>query len=162
MWTEIPYAFEFSAPKTDLASQNFKLVFLANGSPEANSNEIPWSQAWPHMSWIRGYAKPSTSEPQVSPRTAKRNKLQEERLQRAEQREKHRKQLQAAQAAQDEAEQALKDLLEIDPEILQGEDVSVAESEIDQLLADETVDNQIQPAEAGTMAQVEDFDIENG
>ena len=116
------------------------------------------------MSWIRGYSKPSssTSEPQVSPRTAKRNKLQEERLQRAEQREKHRKQLQAAQAAQDEAEQALKDLLEIDPEILQGEDVSVAESEIDQLLADETVDNQIQPAGAGTMAQVEDFDLENG
>ena len=57
------------------------------------------------MSWLGGY-KPSTSksEPQVSPRTAKRNKLQEERVKRAHQREKLRKQIQAAQIAQEEAE----------------------------------------------------------
>ena len=79
------------------------------------------------MSWF-GYKAPSTStEQKVSPRTAKRNKLQTERLQRAHQREKLRNQLKAAQEAKDAADLAEAELLALDPDIFEGdiiEDVS--------------------------------------
>ena len=58
------------------------------------------------MSWF-GYKAPTTSdssEPKVSPRTAKRNKLQEDRLQRAKQRNKLKQQLKAVQEAKEEAD----------------------------------------------------------
>ena len=55
------------------------------------------------MSWI-GALKGKKSEPEVSPRTAKRNKLQAERLQRAQQRDRLKKQLKAVQEAKEAAE----------------------------------------------------------
>ena len=96
------------------------------------------------MSWRGGYKGPSTSksEPQVSPRTAKRNKLQEERLKRAEQRDKLRKQVQEAQAAQVEADKTVQQLLALEPDLLSGEDTFVSEGEVDNLLADDSVDQQ--------------------
>ena len=94
------------------------------------------------MSWIRGFkaASSSSSEPntpQISPRTAKRNQLQAERIQRAEHRQKLRKQLQSAKEAQEEADKAVQDLLAIEPDILAGEDTNVSESEIESLLAED-------------------------
>ena len=74
------------------------------------------------MSWF-GYKAPSTSEssePQDSPRTAKRKKLQAERLQRALQRDKLRKQLKAAQEAREAADLAEAELFALDPDIFEG------------------------------------------
>ena len=86
------------------------------------------------MSWF-GYKAPSTSKPdEVSPRTAKRDKLDAERRQRAQHRDKLRKQVQEAQVAQQEADQAVQDLLALDPDILAGDDTYVSESEVDNLL----------------------------
>ena len=104
--------------------------------------------------------KPSTSKPpEVDPRQAKREKLQAERLERSKQREARQKQLQSAIQAQREADQALQELLDIDPEILTGDNVTISDNEIEQLLADETLDQQ-PTSEAGTMA--DDFEKENG
>ena len=69
------------------------------------------------MSWILGLKSASKSEPQISPRTAKRNKLQEERVQRAHQRDKLKKQLKAAQEAREAADLAEAELFALDPEI---------------------------------------------
>ena len=70
------------------------------------------------MSWLgalKNSSKSEPTEPKVSPRTAKRNKLQQERLQRAQQRERLRKQIKAAQEAQEAANLAESELLAIDP-----------------------------------------------
>ena len=75
------------------------------------------------MSWLSGLKGTTSSkppEPKVSPRTAKRNKLQEERLQRAHQREKLRKQLKSAQEAKEAADLAEAELFALDPEIFVG------------------------------------------
>ena len=88
------------------------------------------------MSWLSGYKGPSTSNsepPKVSPRTTKRNRLQEERLQRAHQREKLRKQLKSAQEAKEAADLAEAELFALDPEIFVGAETSeeVSESILD-------------------------------
>ena len=86
------------------------------------------------MSWIYGFKGPSTSqaEPQISPRTAKRQKLQQERLERARQREKLRKQIKAAQEARDEANLAEQELLALDPSIFEGSvDEEISEDILD-------------------------------
>ena len=73
------------------------------------------------MSWF-GYKAPTTSEssePQISPRTAKRKKLQEERLQRALQRDRLRKQLKSAQEAREAADLAEAELFALDPNIFE-------------------------------------------
>ena len=80
------------------------------------------------------------------PREQKRKQLEEERHQRKEARLRRQQQLQAAQLAQEEADQACSDLLSLDPDILTGEDVSVDESEIEELLRE----------------PIMDFDSENG
>ena len=98
------------------------------------------------MSWFGGY-KPKAPE---ESREEKRKRLDAERLQRANQRKLRQQQLQAARQAQEVADQAIKDLLSIDPNILDGDDVSVTESEIESLLADTTI------------AKMESFDAENG
>ena len=75
------------------------------------------------MSWF-GYKAPSSSnqtEQNVSPRTAKRNKLQAERLQRAQQREKLRKQLKSAQEAKEAADLAEAELFALDPTIFEAD-----------------------------------------
>ena len=99
------------------------------------------------MSWL-GYKGISSkpAEPSDSPRTAKRNKLQAERLQRSQQREKLRQQLKAAQEARDEANLAEAELLALDPSIFEdnSENVEVSEDILeDDIMAD-------------------DFDVENG
>ena len=91
------------------------------------------------MSWLRGYKNPAESkEPEVSPRTAKRNKLQEERIQRALQRDRLKKQLKAVQEAKEEADLAEAELFALDPEIFaeRPEDSDIPESEIAILLAE--------------------------
>ena len=90
------------------------------------------------MSWLGGYKGPKKSDSENS-REAKRKQLESERHQRAEQREKLRKQVQAAQEDQEKADQAVQDILSLEPEILTGEDTVVSESDIDNLLALEEI-----------------------
>ena len=86
------------------------------------------------MSRLGGY-KPKTSEEDL--REARRKKLEADRLQRAQQRTQHRNQLEATLKAQREADEAVKNLLEIDPSIFEKEDkISIADSEVSELLLD--------------------------
>ena len=108
------------------------------------------------MSWIGGYkAKPTEADI----REAKRKKLEADRLKRAQERSNRQQKLLELQQAQQKSDEAIQDLLNIDPNLLDGDDVSVTESEADNLLADEVSLNQPPPEEAGTMT---DFDRENG
>ena len=104
------------------------------------------------MSWLSGYkAKPSAQEA----REEKRLKLEAERLDRAKRRAAHQKQLQAAIEAQAEAEEALQELLNIDPDILADESrVDFTDKEVDELLAPESM----APEPAAPVA----FEAENG
>ena len=61
-----------------------------------------------------------------TPRTAKRKKLVADRLQRAQERADRQHKLQSALQAQREADQALQDFLDIDPDILTGESISIS------------------------------------
>ena len=71
-----------------------------------------------------------------------------ERQSRTQKRDLYKSQLEAARKAEEEANQAIQNLLEIDPEIFANEDeTSIADSEISELLADDIM---------------EDFDVENG
>ena len=101
------------------------------------------------MSWLSW--KPQNESDQ---REDKRKKLEQERLlrsQRAQERAKQKRQLQAAQKAQQEADKACQELLALDPEIFEGseESITIPESEISDLLAEEIV-------------AVMDFETENG
>ena len=90
------------------------------------------------MSWLSGYKanKPAAEES----REDKRLRLEAERLSRAKNRAAQRKQLQAALEAQAEADKALQELLDIDPEILSSETSSnITDKEVDELLAPETM-----------------------
>ena len=101
------------------------------------------------MSWLGGY-KPKVSEEDL--REARRQKLEADRLQRAQQRTQYKSQLEATLKAQREADQAVHDLLEIDPNIFDKEDeVSIAESEVSELLSD------TKPSD-----KMVDFDAEDG
>jgi hypothetical protein len=95
------------------------------------------------MSWLgalKNSSKSEPTEPKVSPRTAKRNKLQQERLQRAQQRERLRKQIKAAQEAQEAANLAESELLAIDPEIFEGDiDEEVSEDILDKTAEEEVI-----------------------
>ena len=83
------------------------------------------------MSWLSGL-KPSTSESDL--RENRRKKLEQERLDRlhrSQQREAQKRILLAAQIAKAEADQACKDLLNIDPDLFEEkESVTIPESEI--------------------------------
>ena len=107
------------------------------------------------MSWLRGYKKPEPStsaEPtEKEIREAKRQKLEADRLLRAQQRNKLRKQLLAAQESQAEANQALQDFLDIDPEIFSGE---VSTEEVTEDILNDSAEERVTMAEA--------FDVENG
>ena len=111
------------------------------------------------MSWLSGYkSKPSTSQDsgpsEEQLREAKRQKLQEERLLRAKQRAEHKKQLQSIIQSRKEADQALQDLLDIDPLIFEGESIEITDDEVEAILETSTkVDNE-------EVAMV-DFDKEN-
>ena len=107
------------------------------------------------MSWLSGL-KPSTSESDL--RENRRKKLEQERLDRlhrSQQREAQKRILLAAQIAQAEADQACKDLLNIDPDLFEEKDsVTIPESEILDVL------NEADLLTADiTMA---DFETENG
>ena len=106
------------------------------------------------MSWLSGLKGTSTSkppEPKVSPRTAKRNRLQEERLQRAKQRERLRKQLKSAQEAKEAADLAEAELFALDPSIFQGE--------VDEDISLDILEDDPAVEEVVIMT---DFDAENG
>ena len=80
------------------------------------------------MSWLSGYkSKTSTS---ADSREEKREKLEAERQQRLQKRAALKQQLQQAQQYQDEANQAIKDLLELDPDIF-NEPSSLIDSMVD-------------------------------
>ena len=98
------------------------------------------------MSWLSGL-RPSTSNSSESDlREAKRQKLQADRLRRTKERVDRQNQLQAAINAQREADQALKDLLNIDPELFSGGgSENLSEEEVQHLLD-----------------IMEDFETENG
>ena len=99
------------------------------------------------MSWLGGFKPSQPSQPSESDlREAKRQKLQADRLKRAQERTARHNQLQAALQAQREADQALQDLLNIDPDIFTDTEVSsISETEVKQLLD-----------------IMESFDVENG
>ena len=104
--------------------------------------------------WRGGY-KPSTSSSEPEDREAKRKRLEAERaerLQRAQQRANRQKQLQAAIKSQEEADQALKEFLEIDP------DIFTDDSEIEILSAEE--ESRLLAEDIDIMA--ESFEVENG
>ena len=113
------------------------------------------------MSWFGALKGPSANKPEQedSPRTAKRKKLQEERLQRARQRDKVKKQIKAVQEAREAADLVEAELFALDPEIFAGEESSEITDEEAALLLEDTVDSQPTLEEAGTM---EDFETENG
>ena len=67
------------------------------------------------MSWLGGFKPSQPSESDL--REAKRQKLQADRLKRAQERTARHNQLQAALQAQREADQALQDLYNVDPDI---------------------------------------------
>ena len=100
------------------------------------------------MSWLGGYKPKTTTEAEI--REARRKKLEADRLQRAQERSARQQQLQELQQARQQSEEAIQELLDIDPNILDGEDVSVAASEVSDLLNDDSIDI------------MEDFDVENG
>ena len=115
------------------------------------------------MSWRGGY-KPSTSkQAEEDLRETKRKKLEAERALRAEQRLKRQEELESIAQARHKTDQAVKDLLAVEPDILAGEDTFVSEGEIDNLLAlepasEDTVDESVEQ-EPARMAAFED---ENG
>ena len=113
------------------------------------------------MSWLSGYkSKPSTSSAGPSAddlREAKRKKLESERALRAQQRLQRQKELESIAQSKIEADKALQELLSIEPDLLAADNVSIADSEVDRLLSEETLDQE--PEEAGKMA---DFDAEDG
>ena len=101
------------------------------------------------MSWLdrlKGTPASNPTTPIVSPRTAKRNKLIQDRLQRAHQREKLRKQLKSAQEAKEAADLAELELFALDPNIFEG----AVDEEVSEDILDEIDDD------------VADFDVENG
>ena len=108
------------------------------------------------MSWLgalKNSSKSEPSEPKVSPRTAKRNKLQAERLQRAQQRERLRKQLKAAQEAREAANLAEAELFAIDPDIFAENESAeeVSESILDEdevIMAEFDTENDTDDAKA--------------
>ena len=108
------------------------------------------------MSWLGGY-KPSSSKNSVTEsREARRKKLeaeQAERIKRAEARAKQRKLLQAAVQARQEADQAIKELCEIDPDIFEGESTASGDISSD-ILNDTDKEDQV--------VIMADFDQENG
>ena len=103
------------------------------------------------MSWIK-YQSGKISEEDL--RESRRQKLEADRLARAKQREASKRQIQEAALSKEAAEEACKDILSLDPDILVGEDVSVDDSEIEQLL------DQSRQSEASEI--MTDFDAENG
>ena len=108
------------------------------------------------MSWF-GAIKSKSSEDDA--REEKRQKLERERLQRAQARIQRQQQLQAAQEGRQAVDEAVNQLLNIDPDILSGDTVEVSNNEADLLLAEDSLDQEFPfPAAAGIM----DFDAENG
>ena len=102
------------------------------------------------MSWIGGYKAPSNTAAELAEsREAKRKKLEADRAERAKQRESRQKQLRAAIEARKEADQALEDLQNLDPDIFAGESV------------EEVSDTILDEGENETAIMV-DFDQENG
>ena len=101
------------------------------------------------MSWLRGYSASSKVSESES-REEKRRRLEAERLARAQQRNDRQKQLQAAIQARQEADQALRELCDIDPEIFAETSVLIPEDEVENLL------------EESAESIMADFDQENG
>ena len=71
------------------------------------------------MSWLSRYTSKASEE---DSREARRKKLEADRLQRAEQRSQHRRTLEAAASYRQEANEALDQLLTLDPSIFEDPD----------------------------------------
>ena len=105
------------------------------------------------MSWLSGYKSSSTKQTEAQLREEKRKKLDADRLLRAKRRADQQKQLQALIKSRQEADSALQDLLNLDPDIFEGDEGSeVSEADIAQIL-DDTDQNEVEMTE---------FDEENG
>ena len=81
------------------------------------------------MTWLKGYSA-SSKISKSETREEKRRRLEAERLTRAQQRNDRHKQLQAALQARQEADQALKDLCDIDPEIFAETSIVIPKDEV--------------------------------
>ena len=102
------------------------------------------------MSWYRGLKnqpQPSAS----SLRQEKRDKLEAERQERAQRRAELQKQFQSARQAREEADQALKDFRDIDPDIFDS----------DSLIPDNTVAEDILDDSSNDSIMAANFDTEN-
>ena len=110
------------------------------------------------MSWLGGYKpKPSTSAP--DPREAKRKRLEEERNKRAQSRAAIQTKIQQAQEARQEADQALQNLLELEPDIFEGVPEPTGEISEDNLdLLDDSAETSANMPDDAVI----DFEDENG
>ena len=118
------------------------------------------------MSWLGYKAKASTSQDsgpsEEQLRETKRQKLQEERLLRAKQRADHKRQLQSIIQSRKEAEEVLQGLLDIDPNIFEGDSTHVSDEEIEAILANPGEVEDIPASVDEPTATMVDFDAENG
>ena len=78
------------------------------------------------MSWFGGYKPTPKPKSEEDLRKEKRDKLIAERIARAEKRLIQKRQLEAALKARQEADKALQEFLDIDPNIFAGDDYSEA------------------------------------
>ena len=102
------------------------------------------------MSWITGYKAP-TKKSSEDLREEKRKKLEAERELRSKQRAQRQQELEDIAQAKIEADKAYQELLDIEPEILVSDNLSIAASEADRLLSEELEE-----------AEMVDFQDENG
>ena len=100
------------------------------------------------MSWLGGYKPKASTSSASEEREEKRKKLEAERQQRAERskaRAESQKRLQAAIKSREEADEALEKLLDLDPEIFDGDDLATASNkslleEIEEIIVNDEVD----------------------
>ena len=95
------------------------------------------------MSWLGGYKPPK--KPSEDPRETKRNKLEAERAERAERAKKRaeqNKQLQQAIKAREEADKALEELYELEPDIFEHSETT---STVDESCLNDTKDSRMAP-----------------
>ena len=107
------------------------------------------------MSWLSGYYSRASNSTET--REEKRNRLEAERNQRVNQRAARHKQLQDDLLAQEASDEAVKEILAIDPDILAGEDIEINEEEVEALLADTSQADNMPDNDV-----VIDFEDENG
>ena len=110
------------------------------------------------MSWLGGYKSKATSST-AADREEKRKKLEterQERIARAKARAESQKRLQAAIESRQEADQALKEFLDIDPEIFDEEELVTAGNkslleELEEIIVNDEIENFLSETEQETL-----------